>query len=71
MFLFSVVYSSGQAAVYSYVPDSSVYCVFADAYIMHEPDGDDTKQLSAVPTDAYPVGHEPSAIVIYSSTTAT
>ena len=62
-------HSNGQAAVYSYVPDSSVYCVFAGAYIMHEPDGFDTKQLVAVPADVYPVGHEPSAIFIYSSTT--
>ncbi len=60
-------YSSGQADVYSYVPDSSVYCVFAGAYIMHEPDGFDTKQLSAVPADVYPVGQELSAISIYSS----
>ena len=60
-------YSNGQAAAYSYVPDSSVYCVFAGAYIMHEPDGDDTKQLSAVPADVYPVGHELSDIIKYSS----
>ena len=51
----------------TYVPDASVYCVFAGAYIMHEPAGDVTKQLVVVPADVYPVGHELFAIVIYSS----
>lgn len=38
---------------------------------MHEPAGDDTKQLFAVPADVYPLGHVLSAISIYSSTTVT
>ena len=38
---------------------------------MHEPAGDDTRQLSAVPADVYPVGHVLSAISIYDSTTVT
>ena len=38
---------------------------------MHEPAGDDTRQLSAVPADVYPLGHVLSAISIYDSTTAT
>ena len=38
---------------------------------MHEPAGDDTKQLFAVPADVYPAGHVLSAISIYSSTTVT
>ena len=50
---------------------SSVYVVFVGAYIMHEPAGDDTKQLFAVPADVYPAGHVLSAISIYSSTTVT
>ena len=67
----SNIYSNGQADVNSYVPDASVYCVFAGAYIMHEPSGDEIRQLSAVPADVYPDGHEPSAISIYSSSIAT
>ena len=43
------IYSNGQAAVKLYIPNKSVYCVFAGAYIMHEPDGLDTRQLSATP----------------------
>lgn len=65
------IYSSGQAAVYSYVPVLSLYSVFVGAYIIHEPDGDNTRQLSAVPADVYPLGHELSAIVICSSATET
>ena len=38
---------------------------------MHEPAGDDARQLSAVPADVYPLGHVLSAISIYDSTTAT
>ena len=49
------------------MPYVSVYSVYAGAYIMHAPDGDATKQLSAVPTDVYPDGHEPSDIIKYSS----
>ena len=64
---YGIGYSNGHACSNSYVPDSSVYCVFAGAYIIHEPDGDDTKQLSAVPADVYPVGHELSDIIKYSS----
>ena len=66
---YDIGYSNGHACSNSYVPDSSVYCVFAGAYIIHEPDGDDTKQLVAVPADVYPVGQELSAISIYSSST--
>lgn len=65
------IYSSGQAAVYSYVPVLSLYSVFVGAYIMHEPVGNNTRQLSAVPADVYPLGHELSAIVICSSATET
>ena len=64
---YGIGYSNGHACSNSYVPDSSVYCVFAGAYIIHEPDGDDTKQLSVVPADVYPVGHELSDIIKYSS----
>ena len=64
-------YSNGHAAVNSYVPLLSLYLVFAGAYIMQEPAGDDARQLFAVPADVYPVGHELSAIVIYSSSIAT
>lgn len=35
--------------MYSYVPASSVYDVFAGIYIMHEPVGLAAKQVSAVP----------------------
>ena len=66
-----VFYSNGQAAVYSYVPDASVYCVFAGAYIIHDPAGDEIRQLYAVPADVYPLGHLLFAISIYDSTTAT
>ena len=38
---------------------------------MHEPAGDDARQLYAVPADVYPLGHVLSAISIYDSTTAT
>lgn len=57
--------------VNSYVPNVSVYSVYAGAYIMHESSGVDIKQPSSVPMDVYPDGHEPSAIVIYSITAAT
>ena len=60
----------GHALVKTYEPVRSLYLVFAGAYIMHEPDGVDTRQLSAVPADVYPVGHELFAIVIYSSSIA-
>ena len=53
------------------MPVLSVYAVFAGAYIMQEPAGDEIKQLSAVPVDVYPVVHALSAISIYDSTTAT
>lgn len=66
-----VFYSNGQAAVYSYVPDASVYCVFAGAYIIHDPAGDEIRQLYAGPADVYPLGHVLFAISIYDSTTAT
>lgn len=62
---------NGQADVNSYVPVLSVYAVFAGAYIMQEPAGDEIKQLSAVPVDVYPVVHALSAISIYSSSIAT
>ena len=38
---------------------------------MHEPAGDDARQLSATPADVYPAGHVLFAISIYSSTTVT
>lgn len=62
---------NGQADVNSYVPVLSVYAVFAGAYIMQEPAGDEIKQLSAVPVDVYPVVHALSAISIYASSIAT
>ncbi len=68
---YDIGYSNGHACSNSYVPDSSVYCVFAGAYIMHEPAGDEIRQLSAVPTAVYPVGHEPSDIIKYSSSIVT
>lgn len=64
-------HSNGQAAVYSYVPDSSVYCVFAGAYIIHEPYGDEDKHPYAYPADVYPSGHELFVIVICSASIAT
>jgi len=48
-----------------------VYSVLAGAYIMHDPAGDDTRQLSAVPTLVVPDGQEPFSIVKYGSSTAT
>ena len=66
-----ITYSNGQADVNSYVPVASVYAVFAGAYIIHEPAGDEIRQLSAVPADVYPLGHVLFAISIYGSTTAT
>lgn len=62
-----VFYSSGHADVNWYVPAASVKFVFAGAYIMHEPDGDATRQLVAVPANMYPVGQDESDIVIYVS----
>ena len=41
------------------------------AYITHDPDGVDTKQLSAVPTDIYPFGHDASDIVMSGASIAT
>ena len=58
-----MAHSRSAKKVNSYVPALSVYGVFAGAYIMHTPLGADTRQLVAVPSDTYPVGHDPSKIV--------
>lgn len=49
----------------------SLYAIPVGTYIMHDPDGDDTRHDAAVPADVYPAGHDTSANVIYSSTMAT
>ena len=41
----------GQASLNIYEPVLSLYVVLVGAYIMHEPLGTMTKQLSAVPAD--------------------
>ena len=46
-----VVYSMAQAWSNTYEPVSSLYVVFAGAYIIHEPPGLDARQLFAVPAD--------------------
>lgn len=61
---FYLCYCIGHGDVKMYVPVLSVYGVFAGAYIMHEPDGDDIKQLVAVPAGVCPDGHDVFAIVM-------
>ena len=70
-FHYNITYSNGHADVNSYEPVLSVYVVFVGAYIIHEPAGDEIRQLYAVPADVYPLGHVLSAISIYDSTTVT
>ena len=62
-------YSIAHGSVYSYVPLSSVNDTPAGAYIMHDPDGLDTRHDSAVPTAIVPLGHD-VAMVIYGASTA-
>ena len=50
-FHYNITYSNGHADVNSYEPVLSVYVVFVGAYIIHEPAGDEIRQLSAVPAE--------------------
>ena len=46
-----VVYSMAHACSNTYDPVSSLYVVFAGAYMIHDPPGLDARQLVAVPAD--------------------